>query len=147
MAKDKKKVNASEDKKKKHFWKDYRAELKKVKWPTAKETFDFDEEEQLVEKLKEIIIGIRNIRANMNVHPSKKSKLIFVTKEDSNWILESKEILKKLGFANEIIIQYGGSVKPENAKELFSMSDIDGALVGGASLKADEFSKIVNFDK
>lgn len=49
--------------------------------------------------------------------------------------------------ANEIIIQYGGSVKPENAKELFSMSDIDGALVGGASLKADEFSKIVNFDK
>ena len=49
--------------------------------------------------------------------------------------------------ANEIIIQYGGSVKPENAKELFSMSDIDGALVGGASLKAEEFSKIVNFDK
>ena len=41
MAKDKKKVNASEDKKKKHFWKDYRAELKKVKWPTAKEVFKY----------------------------------------------------------------------------------------------------------
>ena len=40
MAKDKKKVNASEDKNKKHFWKDYRAELKKVKWPTAKELFN-----------------------------------------------------------------------------------------------------------
>ena len=42
---------------------------------------------------------------------------------------------------------YGGSVKPENAKELFNMPDIDGGLVGGASLKADVFSKIVNFDK
>ena len=41
MAKDKKKVNASEDKKKKHFWKDYRAELKKVKWPTAKEVLKY----------------------------------------------------------------------------------------------------------
>ena len=40
MAKDKKKVNASEDKKKKHFWKDYKSELKKVKWPTAKELFN-----------------------------------------------------------------------------------------------------------
>ncbi len=49
--------------------------------------------------------------------------------------------------ADEVIIQYGGSVKASNAKELFQMSDIDGGLVGGASLKVDEFSKIVNFDK
>ena len=49
--------------------------------------------------------------------------------------------------SNEVIILYGGSVKPENAKELFTMSDIDGGLVGGASLKADSFSKIVNYDK
>ena len=41
MAKDKKKVNASEDKKKKHFWKDYKSELKKVKWPTAKEVLKY----------------------------------------------------------------------------------------------------------
>ena len=47
--------------------------------------------------------------------------------------------------ANGVIIQYGGSVKSTNAKELFEMSDIDGGLVGGASLKVDEFSKIVNF--
>ena len=47
--------------------------------------------------------------------------------------------------ANGVIIQYGGSVKSTNAKELFEMSDIDGGLVGGASLKPDEFSKIVNF--
>ena len=48
--------------------------------------------------------------------------------------------------ADEVIIQYGGSVKPENIKEIMSMSDIDGALVGGASLKAADFAKIVNFD-
>ena len=38
------------------------------------------------------------------------------------------------------------TVKPENAKELFEMSDIDGGLIGGASLKAKEFSQIVNYD-
>ena len=49
--------------------------------------------------------------------------------------------------AEEVIIQYGGSVKSSNAKELFETSDIDGALVGGASLKVDEFEKIVNYNK
>ena len=49
--------------------------------------------------------------------------------------------------AQEVIIQYGGSVKSSNAKELFTTSDIDGGLIGGASLKAEEFSKIVNYDK
>ena len=48
--------------------------------------------------------------------------------------------------ANRVIIQYGGSVKSSNAKELFTMSDIDGGLVGGASLDVNEFSKIVNFE-
>ena len=47
--------------------------------------------------------------------------------------------------SQKVIIQYGGSVKSGNAKELFEMSDIDGGLVGGASLKADEFAKIVNY--
>lgn len=42
-----------------------------------------------------------------------------------------------------LTIQYGGSVKPENAAELLSQPDVDGALVGGASLKADSFAKIV----
>jgi triosephosphate isomerase (TIM) len=40
-------------------------------------------------------------------------------------------------------IQYGGSVKPDNARELLSQADVDGALVGGASLKADDFVAIV----
>ena len=41
-------------------------------------------------------------------------------------------------------ILYGGSVKPANASELMSQADIDGALVGGASLKADSFVEIIN---
>jgi len=49
--------------------------------------------------------------------------------------------------AQEVSILYGGSVKANNAKDLFSMPEIDGALVGGASLKAEEFVAIVNFDK
>lgn len=45
--------------------------------------------------------------------------------------------------AEKLIIQYGGSVKPDNAKELLSQNDIDGALVGGACLKADSFISII----
>lgn len=47
--------------------------------------------------------------------------------------------------AESMRIQYGGSVKPSTIKEQMSMSDIDGALVGGASLKSDDFSAIVNY--
>lgn len=46
--------------------------------------------------------------------------------------------------SQKIIIQYGGSVKPENARDLLSQSDIDGALVGGACLKIDSFTAIVS---
>lgn len=45
--------------------------------------------------------------------------------------------------AEETIIQYGGSVKPSNVKELMACEHIDGALVGGASLKAEQFVPIV----
>ena len=47
--------------------------------------------------------------------------------------------------SEEVIIQYGGSVKPNNASELMNMEDIDGALVGGASLKPEDFIQIVEF--
>ena len=73
------------------------------------------------------------------------------TSDDANNSI--KEIRNKIcqiygqTVASRVIIQYGGSVKSSNAKELFEMSDIDGGLVGGASLKADEFSKIVNYNK
>ncbi len=47
--------------------------------------------------------------------------------------------------AQTVRIQYGGSVKPDNVDELMSQPDIDGALVGGASLKADSFLRIIHF--
>lgn len=73
------------------------------------------------------------------------------TKEEANNTI--KEIRNKIEkiyghtVASKVIILYGGSVKSNNAKELFEMSDIDGGLVGGASLDPDEFSKIINYDK
>ena len=71
------------------------------------------------------------------------------TKEDANetikWIREEIADMYGKENADEVIIQYGGSVKSANAKELFEMSDIDGGLVGGASLKPEEFAKIVNY--
>ena len=72
------------------------------------------------------------------------------TSEDANNSIKAirEEVRKLYGdkIADEIIILYGGSVNSSNAKELFETSDIDGGLVGGASLKADEFAKIVNYD-
>jgi triosephosphate isomerase (TIM) len=47
------------------------------------------------------------------------------------------------GLADEIRIQYGGSVKPDNAKEILSQPDVDGALVGGAALKVADFAAII----
>lgn len=73
------------------------------------------------------------------------------TSEDANNAIKQirEEISKNFGeeTAQKVIIQYGGSVKASNAKELFTTSDIDGGLVGGASLKPEEFAGIVNYDK
>ena len=57
-----------------------------------------------------------------------------------------KTISDKYGvtIANDVSILYGGSVKPNNAKEIFSKQDVDGGLIGGASLNAEDFFNIVN---
>lgn len=49
--------------------------------------------------------------------------------------------------AEQMVIQYGGSVKPDNVKELMAMENIDGALVGGAALKAETFVPIMQYDR
>ena len=73
------------------------------------------------------------------------------TNEDANEAI--KKIRKKIcqiygqNVSERVIIQYGGSMKPNNAKELLEMSDIDGGLIGGASLKAKDFASIVNYNK
>ena len=74
-------------------------------FPEYTDEFAFEDEEAKIEMLKELIVGIRNIRNNMNVHPSKKSELIFVTTKYNDLIEASRAFLEKLGFANKIIIQ------------------------------------------
>jgi len=63
--------------------------------------------------------------------------------EVHEFIRDLIQIDYSLETANDVTIQYGGSVKPDNAKELLSQKDIDGALVGGACLKADSFLGII----
>lgn len=68
------------------------------------------------------------------------------TPEDANAVHKAiRGLIAKLydqNTAENVIIQYGGSVKPDNAQQLMNMPDIDGALVGGASLKAETFLPI-----
>ena len=85
------------------------------KWPKIREEFVFDAEEATVEKLKKLIVEIRNIRTKMNVHPSKKSKLIIMSNDMENEIKEAEEFLSKLGFANEIVIEKDEANIPQNA--------------------------------
>ena len=84
-------------------------------WPTLRDEFAFDKEEATVEKLKKLIVEIRNIRTKMNVHPSKKSKLMIVSNDIEAEIKEAEEFLSKLGFANEIIIVKDEGEVPQNA--------------------------------
>ncbi len=89
-------------------------------WPQYSEEFNFAKEEKQIEKIKQIIIGIRNIRTNMNVHPAKKSTLIFVTENDKEMIINSQEFIKKLGFADKIIVQGNKNNIPQNAMSVLS---------------------------
>ena len=85
------------------------------KWPEVKQEFVFEADETIVESLKKLITEIRNVRTKMNVHPSKKSKLILVISLDKNELKESEEFLLKLGFASEIILQEKEENIPQNA--------------------------------
>jgi valyl-tRNA synthetase len=84
-------------------------------WPEVKKNFSFENEEKLVEQLKETIVEIRNVRANMNIHPSKKSELIFVSKSNKKELEQAKEFILKLGFGNELKIQENKDGIKDNA--------------------------------
>ena len=89
-------------------------------WPKANDSIEYDTSKDFIENLKDVITQIRNVRANMNVHPSKKTKLIFVTAEYQNEIEQSKAFIEKLGFANEITIQNNKDNIPQNAISIIS---------------------------
>jgi len=79
------------------------------------EGFIFEKEENFIEELKEIIVEIRNVRATMNVHPSKKSQLLFITKEFKDEIKASESFLIKLGFGKELEILDDKENIPQNS--------------------------------
>ena len=91
-----------------------------AKWPTIREKFVFDKEETMMEKIKEIIVEIRNVRNTKNIHPSKKSKLIIVSQEFEKELKEAENILLKLGFANEVIIQKDYTNIPKDAIKIIT---------------------------
>ena len=84
-------------------------------WPKYNEKLNFNIEAKQVENIKKMIVEIRNIRNNMNVHPSKKSKLIIVTEKMKEAIVNTESTIKKLGFAEEIIVKNEKNNIPENA--------------------------------
>ena len=110
--------------------------------------------EIVTNQIRKAFEGITNVQATKTIIAYEPIWAIgtgkTATAEDANNMIYNirQEMSNLYGqmTAQRVIIQYGGSVKASNCKELFSTSDIDGALVGGASLKSDEFAKIVNYD-
>ena len=96
-----------------------------AKYPEYSKNLEFQTEEEQIEQIKEIISGIRNVRTTMNVHPSRKSKLIFIVKpEYKNVIKESEGFIKKLGFSEEIEIVETKEKIPQNAVNVLT-ADIE----------------------
>ena len=93
-------------------------------WPKFKEDFNFEAEENEIEMLKAIIGEVRNIRNNMNVHPAKKAKLIFVTEKYNDLINQSSLFLQKLAFGDEIVVQANKDNIPSNAISIMQ-SDLE----------------------
>ena len=90
------------------------------KWPISKKKFDYDNEEDIIEKIKQIIVEIRNIRSNKQIHPSKKSKLIIVTNQYENQIKELEDILLKFGYGENLILKKDKKEIPENAVSILT---------------------------
>ena len=89
-------------------------------WPKLINRVNYDKNNDFIENVKDVIIQIRNVRANRNVHPTKKTKLIFVTNKYKNEIEESKSFIEKLGFANDVIIQSNKNNISQNAISIIS---------------------------
>ena len=90
------------------------------KWPEYNKEWAFENEEEAIEELKEIIVGIRNLRTVQNIHPSKKSKLIFVTKNLKEMLETSKAMIEKLGFATDLEIKEENDVNMENVTSIMT---------------------------
>ncbi len=90
-------------------------ELMMSKWPKTENIEYFKENEKVVDAIKEIVVEIRNVRAKMNVPPSKKVELIFVTTKYEKQLNEAKDFIEKLGFGSKVKIQNNKNGISENA--------------------------------
>ncbi|MCI8384520.1 MAG: valine--tRNA ligase [Clostridia bacterium] len=95
-------------------------ELMVSHWPETKTEFMFEKEENTIEKLKEIIVEIRNIRASKNIHPSQKADLIFVTSKYQKEIEQAKEFLLKLGFGKSLVIKEDKTGIPDDSIQMIT---------------------------
>ncbi|WP_129596219.1 triose-phosphate isomerase [Anaerophilus nitritogenes] len=93
------------------------------------------------QQVKEIVIAYEPIWAigtGKTATPQEANEVIFIIREGIKELYGEDICL-------EVRIQYGGSVKPSNVEEIMNQEDVDGALVGGASLDPEDFVKLVNF--
>ena len=100
-------------------------ELMVSSWPTIdlsedNLSFKYDKQEETIEKIKEIIVEIRNIRNTKNIHPTKKSELILVTEKYEKELKEAEGVLLKLGLANKAKIQKDKTGIPEDAIKILT---------------------------
>ena len=86
-------------------------------WPEYSKDFDFANEMEAVENIKEAVRSIRNVRTNMNVPPSKKAKVFIVSSDESlrNIYEESKNFMLPLAYASEIIVKFDNEGIDEDA--------------------------------
>lgn len=96
-------------------------------------------------EIKNIIIAYEPVWAISGGDPTHKAATADDAQEMHSFVRNSLAEMYSEQIADKMIIIYGGSMKPENVKELMAQPDIDGGLVGGASLDAESFSKVVNF--
>lgn len=92
------------------------------------------------EEMKECVIAYEPVWAIGTGRTASSEQAESMHKEIRSWITEQYSI----EIAETVSILYGGSCKPSNAKELFACPNVDGGLIGGASLNADDFSSIIN---
>lgn len=95
-------------------------DLMMTSWPALKKRVDYDESADFIEEIKNIIVGVRNVRANMDIHPSKKAELIFVTNKYQNELKESENFILKLAFGTALKIKENKEGIPENAISVLS---------------------------
>ena len=89
-------------------------------WPEYTENLNFKNQEKIMENIQKIIVGIRNIRNEKHIHPSKKANMILITKKFEKEVKEVDFMLLKLGFANVIEIKSKNENIPEDALSIIT---------------------------